>query len=278
MGIRVVCPNGHILNVKSELAGCVGRCPKCNERVHIPKLDEAIMVRSRKSGPDSGGGPTDSPSASQSVVLPVVETVVSPKKKEQNRKRNPKKRKKTQENEKILQENFRILNETYSADSNNKLTPGKGRGGHSPDLSMANPLSDPSAVWYIQVPDGPQFGPTTGVVLQSWIQEKRVSPEMLVWKQGWSNWTTAREVFPELEKLFPNFFSTLRTPDAPSPQTANASGTTNEPGKLSDVSLSPQLKQKITKKKKMSRNHLFFLILSGLIIVLAAVLWQLLAR
>lgn len=36
MGIRFYCPKGHKLNVKTELAGKVGVCPKCGERMLIP--------------------------------------------------------------------------------------------------------------------------------------------------------------------------------------------------------------------------------------------------
>lgn len=36
MGIRVVCPNGHRLNLKSHLAGHRGLCPDCGARFRIP--------------------------------------------------------------------------------------------------------------------------------------------------------------------------------------------------------------------------------------------------
>src|SRR5262245_12449 len=36
MGIRVVCPNGHKLNVKSFLAGKRGVCPHCSAKFDIP--------------------------------------------------------------------------------------------------------------------------------------------------------------------------------------------------------------------------------------------------
>ena len=36
MGIRVRCPNGHELNVKSSLAGKRGVCPHCDARFEIP--------------------------------------------------------------------------------------------------------------------------------------------------------------------------------------------------------------------------------------------------
>ncbi len=37
MSIRVVCQNGHALNVKDSLGGKTGLCPFCNVRVVIPQ-------------------------------------------------------------------------------------------------------------------------------------------------------------------------------------------------------------------------------------------------
>lgn len=36
MAIRVVCRNGHVLNVKEHLAGKTVLCPRCQARVEIP--------------------------------------------------------------------------------------------------------------------------------------------------------------------------------------------------------------------------------------------------
>jgi hypothetical protein len=37
MSIRVVCPNGHALQVKNEWAGRTGLCPTCKTPVEIPR-------------------------------------------------------------------------------------------------------------------------------------------------------------------------------------------------------------------------------------------------
>jgi anti-sigma B factor antagonist len=37
MSIKVVCPNGHTLQVKSEFAGKSGLCPQCKARIIVPK-------------------------------------------------------------------------------------------------------------------------------------------------------------------------------------------------------------------------------------------------
>jgi hypothetical protein len=43
MSIQVVCPNGHSLKVKQELAGKTGLCPLCKARVLIPRPVDAAL-------------------------------------------------------------------------------------------------------------------------------------------------------------------------------------------------------------------------------------------
>jgi hypothetical protein len=64
-------------------------------------------------------------------------------------------------------------------------------------VSAADPLAEaPDVVWYVRPPSGGQFGPATGDVMRNWIDEGRVSPEALVWREGWRDWREASEVFP----------------------------------------------------------------------------------
>ena len=37
MSIRVICSNGHTLNVKEKYAGKTGLCPKCKVHVDVPR-------------------------------------------------------------------------------------------------------------------------------------------------------------------------------------------------------------------------------------------------
>lgn len=72
MAIRVVCPQGHVLEVRDDLAGKVGRCPVCKSLVQVPVADDfpedAIMhilgTPSPRPRRDSGGG-DDSPTQSR---------------------------------------------------------------------------------------------------------------------------------------------------------------------------------------------------------------------
>lgn len=59
-------------------------------------------------------------------------------------------------------------------------------------------LEDQTVVWYVQAADGERYGPTSGEVLQAWIQEHRIGPDMLLWREGWENWLPAKDVFPEM--------------------------------------------------------------------------------
>ena len=128
-------------------------------------------------------------------------------------------------------------------------------------------LSDPNAVWYLQVPHGPQYGPATGAVVENWIKERRVSPEMLVWKEGWSNWLEAKNAFPDLAQLISN-----------SPNRIDLPAATNEsaPSEISAVSLTPRFRGKIKKKQKLSRNVIITTVLVGMIVLLGGLLfWKL---
>src|SRR5208282_5484159 len=45
MSIKVICPNGHTLQVKSEFAGKSGRCPYCKANILVPNLEaEAVAA------------------------------------------------------------------------------------------------------------------------------------------------------------------------------------------------------------------------------------------
>jgi len=124
-------------------------------------------------------------------------------------------------------------------------------------------LSDPNAVWYLQVPHGPQYGPATGAVFETWIKERRVSPNMLVWKEGWERWIEAKNVFPDLLRFFSGPL-----------KTDLLSAANNEPtlSEVSAVSLTPLIREKIQKRKKLSRNTIILTVLVGMIFLLGVLL------
>lgn len=77
----------------------------------------------------------------------------------------------------------------------------------------------PQAIWYVRPPSGGQYGPARGDVMRKWIGEGRVSPDSLVWREGWGDWRTATESFPSLGMVTPPM------PAPVTPATYAASGT-----------------------------------------------------
>ncbi|MGD9634015.1 MAG: DUF4339 domain-containing protein [Pirellulales bacterium] len=59
MGIRFLCPNGHKLNVKAELAGKRGSCPECGAKLTIPA---------------ASASPQEAPAAAAAVVVEAAPT------------------------------------------------------------------------------------------------------------------------------------------------------------------------------------------------------------
>ena len=65
--------------------------------------------------------------------------------------------------------------------------------------ASGDPLAEaPQAAWYVRSPAGGQFGPANREVMGTWIAKGRVSPDSLVWREGWRDWREAASVFPNL--------------------------------------------------------------------------------
>jgi hypothetical protein len=57
--------------------------------------------------------------------------------------------------------------------------------------------------WYVRTPDGEQYGPVSKERIDQWVAEGRVTPDSWVFQQGWSDWRSARDVFPQLGARIP---------------------------------------------------------------------------
>ena len=55
-------------------------------------------------------------------------------------------------------------------------------------------------IWYVRPPSGGQFGPADAEVMRTWLKEGRVTPDSLVWREGWRDWAEAVTVFPKLAR------------------------------------------------------------------------------
>ena len=67
------------------------------------------------------------------------------------------------------------------------------------DVPSGDPVPEsPGVGWHVCPPSGGQFGPATWEVMQKWLAEGRVHADYWVWRDGWSQWKTASQVFPDL--------------------------------------------------------------------------------
>lgn len=186
MGIRFFCPNGHKLNVKSELAGKVGICPKCGEKMLIPLISTRQTGENRESLRETMSEANNeyntrdiAPNGShlhldhEVFVAPFVRP------------------------EEPYEDACEVLPEQHAS--------------HVPSISQSDQvplplptsssilLEDPHALWYVRALDNQTYGPANGTLFQNWMIEKRVAPTMLILREGWSAWREAKTVFPELE-------------------------------------------------------------------------------
>jgi len=165
MGIRFYCPNGHKLNVKERLSGKRGICPECGVKLLIPRKSTRLSSREERERQDkltaSSGG-------------------------------NPNDFDVFQDDQSVSIASFDHA--AYSI-------PEVRQPSTDTVALLATAFDDPNVVWYVQLPDGQRFGPATLSILQSWVKERRISPTMLVWREGWTDWLEARLVFPETEKF-----------------------------------------------------------------------------
>lgn len=224
MGIRFFCPNGHKLNVKAHLAGKIGFCPECGARLQIP------LESTRKSSREGGGPIHPAPVAEEQIpLLPVVVLEQDNLPGENGESKpvipidlaarldDPPPMSSATHHEPLLgllpledetSPRPDIVSQPVSEPLKHENT-GTSAPVSSPETQpiSSDPrlnlwLRDKTFVWYIQVPGGPQYGPVQGGAVIEWIQERRIGPEMLVWREDWPEWKKAIDVFPELALLF----------------------------------------------------------------------------
>jgi hypothetical protein len=84
MSIRVVCPNGHVLNVKDSMAGTKGLCPTCRAVVEVTPpaatLEDEILGLLGTMEPHSNGSASTKPKAERTRVDGAELRATTPKK------------------------------------------------------------------------------------------------------------------------------------------------------------------------------------------------------
>lgn len=181
MGIRFYCPNGHKLNVKTEQAGKVGFCPDCGVRVQIPL--ESTRPSSHKKHHDEDD---NDPNQDNEILLTS----------------------KKGQGEVPFEETLSPLSVSENG-ANPSTSPETAESDVEPAAEPAvqpsvahSVLDNDGAVWYVRGNDNQTYGPITNVVVKEWIAQRRIGPTMLVWRDGWPSWLEAKDVFPEIEKIF----------------------------------------------------------------------------
>lgn len=163
MGIKFHCPNGHKLNVKAFLAGKRGICPKCGTKMLIPTTSEPGLIDSDVEETDASQAAAKS-NGSGAIAAAAASAPVA-----------------------------------AAAPSAPAVSAAPAATGAAPAAN--DPIAEaPAAIWYVRPPTGGQYGPARGDIMRKWISEGRVSSDSLVWREGWTDWQNAGQLFPTLNQ------------------------------------------------------------------------------
>ena len=225
MGIRFLCEAcGTKLNIKEDLAGKKGRCPKCNEKILIPMrstLQKTVEpdkvsapVNPSKGDPqqaseDSIRGKSSSPVDHSGGRLPATPqgplTAVSAP---------------------AILEKQVVDSGSGNIETQDKSAPElpPTPTAETPEIPRPKSAFDeaPDASWFVRPTSGGQFGPADASTMKSWLSEGRVGRDSLVWREGWEEWESAEKTFDlEFQGIAE---STSSTPPVTSSKPASTSG------------------------------------------------------
>ncbi len=178
MGIKFRCQDcDQKLHVKSFLAGKRGICPHCGARVRIPTESQPAPQ------PVVTAGQT-----AERAGRPSAPKTTAPTRKPATKPAAPD------------SSSGAAKSRSAPAIKNRQSPPAAGNNGTGSQAD--DPLAAaPDAVWYVRPPSGGQFGPASVEIMRRWLDEGRVSPDSLIWREGWSDWKPAGPVFPFLAQV-----------------------------------------------------------------------------
>lgn len=181
MGIRLTCPNGHPLHVKSELAGKRGICPECQARFVIPMPQATHQTPPPATRPteslaaNGNPAPAAAPAATATPVPAPAATIAPPQARP-----------------------VAAAPVVPPAATPLPATPAPAVPGmiYPPALTAPVPVAPaaPQGTWYVRPSAGGQYGPADEMLLRQWIAERRVDAAALVWCAGWPDWRRLSEV------------------------------------------------------------------------------------
>lgn len=184
MGVRFACHHcGKPLNIKIELAGKRAVCPACSGKIRIPLEDAETSLPveakpTRTSAADEALEPAHQEATKSQKLLGSTTADADPTLESAGQKSAP-------------------IEATAQKIGSQVLAP-------SPNhIEKVLQEFDATASWYVRPPGGGQYGPANAETFGQWIQEGRVAASSLVWRDGWSQWRTATEAFPDISAQLP---------------------------------------------------------------------------
>ncbi len=258
MGIRFLCPNGHKLNVKAFQAGRRGICPYCGAKFTIPtesvlpsgkpSADDSSAANTpatpTAAAPSEVGkstfeqdleqhiqstdqatpeapvnaGTVQEPELSIQPAETATTTSAPPQATEEGQAEAPSG--KPEPGPETPSTPAEALSMPSESPHEEVTADAKPPAPAQPAPPTPDPLAEvPNAVWYVRPPSGGQFGPAQADMMRGWLTEGRVSPETLVWREGWADWQEAGAVFPQLQPA-------STAPEAPPVSMVGESGAT----------------------------------------------------
>ncbi len=230
MGIRVVCPNGHKLNVKSFLAGKKGICPHCQARFEIPAPagdshapapapeplggDAELDVGDPFAGLQLDNAVTPAP-ANNPLTTAAPSPAADPAAFAATLNAQPESAPMYAGDPFSQLEITPELTNPIAAPTDYVPTPAAIATAAPVTVAVAaDPLLEaPGANWYLRPITGGQFGPAQPEIMRQWLHEGRVSGDSLVWREGWTDWVAADTVFSQ--------FAPVAQPAVAAPQAAS---------------------------------------------------------
>lgn len=165
------------MNVKSELAGKKGRCPRCEAKIDIP-AESSPWAKPAGGTRQAAAAPTAPASVPAAPSAPVEGGAASP------------------------------VAAPVQAPGGGLVADAEQTTIYQPQptaapvgaVAAADPIAEaPQMQWYVTPPGATsQYGPASGEEFRGWIQEGRVTADSLVWRQDWPDWRPASTVFPQL--------------------------------------------------------------------------------
>lgn len=251
MGIRLSCPNGHPLHVKTELAGKRGICPQCQARFVIPHPTVTNGSAPTTPAPTPVAPPTPPAATAHPAARPAATPAPQPAAPAAAPAAVP------------------VANVAPAAVPAGATPPVMAPPAGSPPPAAAIPQAVPQGVplptmatppqlaWYVRPAAGGQYGPADEALLRQWVAERRVDGTALVWCTGWPDWRK----MSDLAHLFPG----LSGPVLP----AGVSLPASEGGPASGSPAAVATARYIRRKKKSANSQL---IAAVVLLVLALVL------